>query len=481
VRSILVTLLCILLVVLALIIVAPVFLLFVATSVPLYISIVLLATDLSLVVSLFRLKRTWLRVTAFYLGLIAVSLLAIWLSQSFAMTPSITDADGTPISRSIATLEKVELGGSEQWISIRGRDIHKPVLLFLAGGPGGSQLATARHALGGLEEHFVVVNWEQPGAGKSFDAVDRSTLTPERYIADAHELILYLRQRFDEDKVYVLGESWGSALGIWLVQRYPDLFHAFIGTGQMVAFKETDILCYEFALRWAQERGDTQKVERLKQQGPPPYYGKGVAWKQATYLLDTFAYMNQNPAIADNGFNTFRDLASPEYGLYDKVNWFRGVLETLDVVYPQLWEVDFRRQAAHLEVPVYFLLGRHDVNAPPVLVEEYYKVLSAPHKELIWFEHSGHNPWVSEAARFVEVMANTVLAETYPTAPPVKPPNNSPADAQEVEAFLDELVPMQLHEHHLAGAAVAMVKDGQLLFAKGYGSSDRLLPWSLDQ
>ena len=89
-----------------------------------------------------------------------------------------------------------------------------------------------------------------------------------------------------------------------------------------------------------------------------------MAWKEAAFLMDTFNYMNANPAIADNGANTFRDLAAPEYGLYDKVSWFRGVLETLDVVYPQLWEVDFRTQATKLEVPVYFLIGRHDINAP---------------------------------------------------------------------------------------------------------------------
>jgi pimeloyl-ACP methyl ester carboxylesterase len=121
---------------------------------------------------------------------------------------------------------------------VRGRDASKPVLLFLAGGPGGSQLATARYALGGPEEHFVVVNWEQPGSGKSFDAVDRATITPERYIEDAHALVLQLRERFGQDKVYVLGESWGNALGIMLVRRYPELFHAFIGTGQAGVFDE---------------------------------------------------------------------------------------------------------------------------------------------------------------------------------------------------------------------------------------------------
>lgn len=198
---------------LVLILVLPVLLLFPATAVPLYFSTGLAVVDMALVIAFLRLKRTWRVVAAFFLSVSLVSLVAVWLSQAFALTPPITNAQGIPLPGSIATLETVKLGDSEQWISIRSKDVNKPVLLFLAGGPGGSQLATARHTLGGLEDHFVVVNWEQPGAGKSFAAVDRSTLTPERYITDAHELILYLRQRFEEEKVYVLGESWGSAAG----------------------------------------------------------------------------------------------------------------------------------------------------------------------------------------------------------------------------------------------------------------------------
>jgi pimeloyl-ACP methyl ester carboxylesterase len=171
-------------------------------------------------------------------------------------------------------------------------------------------------------------------------------------------------------------------------------------------------MCYDFALKLLQERGDLQKLEQLKTQGPPPYYGEGVAMKEAAFLMETFNYMNADPAIADDGFNTFQDLAGPEYGLYDKVNWVRGALDTMDAVYPQLWDVNFRLQATQLEVPVYFLLGRHDVNAPPVLAEEYFELLDAPHKELIWFERSGHNPWVTESAGFVDVVVNTVLAQT---------------------------------------------------------------------
>lgn len=391
----------------------PVILLPQATAVPTWVWIPLGAADLALLGLFFWLKPIWRATFISLVGVLLMGILSVAISQAFAMTPPITGADGKPLPGSIATLEKVTLNGSQQWISIRGHDTRKPVLLFLAGGPGGSQLATERFALGGLEQHFVVVNWEQPGAGKSFDAVDRSSLTPERYIQDAHALVAHLKERFGQEKVYLLGESWGSALGIMLVQRYPEDFHAFIGTGQMVAFLENDLLCYDFALNWARERSDTKKVEALTQQGQPPYYGSGTAWKEAAFLMDTFNYMNANPDIADNGANTFRDLAAPEYGLYDKVSWFRGVLETLDVVYPQLWEVDFRQQATRLEIPVYFLIGRHDVNAPTVFAEQYYAVLQAPHKEIVWFEHSGHTPWVSESALFVDVVVNKVLLETY--------------------------------------------------------------------
>jgi CubicO group peptidase (beta-lactamase class C family) len=431
----------------------PVALLPISTSVPVSILILFAMAEVALLVAVFRLGFAVRVLLAELAGFVAIALLAIFASQLFASTPPILDANGKPLPNSIAVLEKVKLGGAEEWITIRGKDSHNPVLLFLAGGPGGSQLVTERNALAGLEDHFVVVNWEQPGAGKSFDAVDRSKLTPDRYITDARELILNLRQRFGKEKVYVLGESWGSALGIMVVQRYPELFHAFIGTGQMVAFLENDRICYDFALRLAQERGDTQQVEKLKPQGSPPYYGKDVALKSAAYLTETFKYMNANPAIANAGFNTLQDLAGSEYGLYDKVNWFRGLLDTFGVVYPQLWNVDFRKQATRLEVPVYFLIGRHDVNAPPKLTEEYFNLLSAPHKELIWFERSGHNPWVNESAKFVDVVVNKALAQDI---------------ISKAETYLDKLTKARLFS-----GSVLIARDGKVLISNGYGEADR--------
>jgi pimeloyl-ACP methyl ester carboxylesterase len=387
----------------------PVLLLPSTTTVPPSIQILFAMAEVAWLVTISRFGFTLHVVLVEVAGFVAITLLAIVASQIFASTPPILDAQGRAIPNSIAVMEKVKLGGAEEWVTIRGKDSRNPVLLFLAGGPGGTQLVTERRALAGLEDRFVVVNWEQPGSGKSFDAVDRSNLTPDRYITDAHELVLNLRQRFGKEKVYILGESWGSALGIMVVQRYPELFHAFIGTGQMVAFLENDRICYELDLNLAQAIGDREQVGKLKQQGAPPYYGKNVLLKSGTYLIDLNKYMNRNPAIANAGFNTFKDLAGSEYGLYDKVNFFRGLLDTGSIVYQQLWTVDFRQQATRLDVPIYFLIGRHDINAPPKLTEEYFNLLSAPHKELIWFEHSGHSPWMNESDKFVDVMVNKIL------------------------------------------------------------------------
>ena len=334
---------------------------------------------------------------------------SVVISQFLAYTPPILNENGNPVPDSIASLEQIELNGSKQWISLRGKNKNKPVLLFLSGGPGGSQMAAVRTQLKGLEEHFVVVGWDQPGSAKSFDAISDEKLTPERYVTDGCQLASYLCKRFNQEKIYLVGESWGSALGIWMVQKQPELFHSFVGTGQMVAFLDTEKYCYDLALKTAREKGDSGTVRKLDKQGPPPYYGKGVSMKMGNYLMYLFKVMGSNPEIANSDHNTFQDMAGTEYGIYDKVNYIRGLTSTLNTVYQQLYELDLRKQATELQVPIYFFEGRHDINAPTALAEEYYNLLKAPAKKLIWFEHSGHSPWVNENELFVEMMVNEVL------------------------------------------------------------------------
>ncbi|MDD4113588.1 MAG: alpha/beta hydrolase [Herbinix sp.] len=320
-------------------------------------------------------------------------------TQITATTPSIKSKKPA-YSNSISELRKIELNGRNEWISIRGNDKSNPLLLFLAGGPGGSQMAAVRHTLSKLEAHFVIVNWDQPGSAKSYKA--GKDITIQDYIDDGYELTRYLCKEFDQEKIYLLGESWGSALGIFLADKAPELYHCFIGTGQMVAFLETERLDYELAMEIAEEKNDTKKLKKLKENGPPPYYGKDVTWKSSEYLMYLSGYMMRNSNIPNSGYNTFRDLLSEEYGIIDKVNYFRGIISTFNHVYPQLYETDLRNNYTKLDIPIYFFTGRHDINAPTSLVEDYFESLIAPYKEIVWFEASGHSPWANETDRFIE-------------------------------------------------------------------------------
>lgn len=327
-----------------------------------------------------------------------------WYTQRTAHTPPIVDEVGREIPGSLAEMRQVEINSRGQWITLRGYREDLPILLFLAGGPGGSQTAAVRRNLSELEKHFLVVNWDQPGSAKSYDAVPPEGLTPDTYIQDGIALTNWLRETFHQDKIWLMGESWGSALGIMMAYEMPELFYAFLGTGQMVDFLKTEKIDYRLALAEAEKNGDRQLVEKLTKNGPPPYLTPhDVTWKSLDYLNYLSGVMGRNPEIHDGG-DMVGDLLSEEYGMLDKLNYIRGLLVNFGRVYIQLYGIDLRETCPELDIPVYFLLGRHDINAPLSLAVDYFDRLVAPRKEIRWFEHSGHNPWLTEPDLFVQTV-----------------------------------------------------------------------------
>ncbi len=396
----------------------PLLLLPLTTAVPALIWITLIVASGAVAYAAFHFLQPLAAFGTMYAGFVILSLLAVWASQLFAATPPITDANGKPLPNSIAVMEKVNLGGSEQWLILRGKDVNKPVLLFLSGGPGASESARVLRFNSELEKHFVVVIWEQRGCGKSYPSINpQSDLTIDQYVSDVIELSEMLRVRFAEQKIYLVGHSWGTIIGVLAAQQRPDLYHAYIGTAQMVDVQETDQMIYDLILEHSRQTGDTAFVQTLEKQGPPPYFGKSPIEPYAT-LFGREYQLFEAPNIKDETYRREGDaillmLKQPEYGWLDRVYYLLGLMNTFNVVYPQLQEMDFRVDAARLDLPVYIVLGRHDMNNPSHIPEEYFRLLKAPKKELIFFENSGHGMIWEQADLFHRLMVETALPETY--------------------------------------------------------------------
>jgi pimeloyl-ACP methyl ester carboxylesterase len=341
--------------------------------------------------------------------LTAVVVASAWFVALPPSTAPILGADGRPLAGSIAELTSVRLGGHDQALMIRGRSTEAPVLLYLAGGPGGTDLGAMRGDVG-LEQDFVVVTWDQRGTGKSYAALDPAeTHTIQQAVDDTIELTNHLRARFAEERIYLVGNSWGSLLGVLAVQQHPELFHAFVGAGQMASTVATDTMFWEDTIAWADATGDAALAAALREQGPPPYediaqYERALSYEHSWNVYPEFDGDREMP------FNLF----VPENSLMDRINGLRAFLDTFSVLYPQLHEVDLRSSATRLDVPVYMVLGEHEARGRSVPAEAWFRLLDAPSKQHVVIQGAGHRPSFEQPAAFAALMRQ-VVEETYPT------------------------------------------------------------------
>ncbi len=333
-------------------------------------------------------------------GIFVLSLASLVLFTG--LFPSTQAVSGT---KGIAKLEKVELCGMNQWISIRGEDRENPVLLWLHGGPGLAQMPVAHHFDKEIEKEFVVVHWDQRGAGKSNPLdFDESTMSFEQYMCDADELVEYLKKTLDKEKIYLVGHSWGSKLGIELVNEKPENFHAYISVNQIVDIQDGMDIAYEWLMEEVLKKNDTRSFRELERLGEPPY--TIPEYRRFAFLVIEYGGnldMSKEELVAIG-------LQSPEYTFLDYVQWLDGALRG-----PQpMWktsddhDIDYREEIVSLEVPVYFFIGKNDYTTPFTLVEEYHEIIDAPKKELVVFENSAHTPFLGETEKFyneiIEVM-----------------------------------------------------------------------------
>lgn len=302
-----------------------------------------------------------------------------------------------PAPNGINSLEQIELGGVQQWISIRAADPHTPVLLFLHGGPGSASLAKLRQQTPELEQHFVVVNWDQPGAGKSASLpFDYETLSIERMVSDAHELVTALKARFGVDKLYLMGFSWGTVIGLELAARYPQDFQAYISVSQLVSPTEGERLSLEFVRQAARQDKNEKAVAQLA--AIDPTY-QGVGWQRQIGTERNWLLHYGGVYHTANSYKheIWSLITAREYSFFDVCLWPLGSSRSLRQLWPEVMTLNFFRSVPTIQIPVYFFVGRYDYNDPASLTEQYAQNLDAPAgKHLVWFENSAHDLFFDE-------------------------------------------------------------------------------------
>jgi pimeloyl-ACP methyl ester carboxylesterase len=293
------------------------------------------------------------------------------------------------------------IGGIDQWVLMRGQG---PPLILLHGGPGMTETTFFRRCNAPLERAFTVVYWDQRGAGKSFHAgIPRSSMKVERFIADLDELVELVRARTGHEKVALFGHSWGSALGVLHAARFPDKVMAYVGCGQVGDSQASERATYAWLLGEAERRRDRRMLKRLRAIGPPPHDARRL-------LVQRMALARVEGRMKPAALWKLARLllGAEESSLFDLVRALRGFRFSLDSMWDEVTRIDLPQAVPALAMPVFFFLGRHDRTVAAEVSADYFDVLRAPSKELVWFEHSRHEPFLDEPAKLNAAMLEKV-------------------------------------------------------------------------
>lgn len=310
-------------------------------------------------------------------------------------------------------METATIGGKSQSIWFRGISRSNPPLILLHGGPGTSESALFRHYNSALEQHFMVVYWEQRGTGRSFHPdIPPASMTIAQFVRDLDEVVEMVRQRFEKDKVVLLGHSWGTVLGTIYATQHPEKVSAYVGISQIADVPHSRRLSYAFAVAEARKRRNSKAISELRTIGPPPYASVDERLTTSKWVERFGGVFHAN---LSTGKLIWSALSTDEANLIDLVRSGQGNRFSLIQLEDKISRLKLSERYLSFDVPVFFLLGRYDRHVPATLAEQYFARIKAPFKCLVWFEHSAHNPPFEEPAKFNQVLIERVLPLSEPT------------------------------------------------------------------
>lgn len=343
-----------------------------------------------------KILKTFMKVLIGVLKLIIINISTIAIFPS--RTPKIK-SNGKVVPDSVTVIKKVKIGGVEQALLIRGYNKNNPVILFLHGGPGQSEIGYMREYQKKLEEKFIVVRWDQRGSGASFSkGIPKGSFTIEQFLKDTNEITDYLREEFNQPKIFVCGHSWGTVLGTLAAKNNPEKYLAYIGVGQVVDMRENEKISYDFALRKAKEASDEEAIKELESIEVTYTFENIMSYRK--YVQQFGGVIKTEPK---KGMGSLL-LMSTEYKLIDKLNFEKRLLYSCKLMQQKLVNINFMEDVKELEIPTYFIMGKDDYTTVFPLVEKFYEQLKAPKKELIIFQNSAHLPQLEENEKFNETI-----------------------------------------------------------------------------
>ena len=337
------------------------------------------------------------------IGIVLAGLIALWI-KSPGNIDSLKDLSGKEIAGSLVEKSFVEIGGIQQGFFIRSENVENPVLLFLHGGPGSPMLSIQieTELTERLEKYFTVCYWEQRGAGISFnDNLDISTMTVAQMVEDTRQMTDYLQRRFGQDKIYLMGHSWGSYLGIKTIAKYPENYMAYFGIGQISNQLESEKLAFDYLKGVAAEKNDEKLLKKLQQ-----YNKLAPDFPSHEYLMDVRMDMNKyGVGMAHQDISMLDMIKSvilfKGYTFTEKVNYTKGSLLSLDL-FDNIIADNLFESAISFDVPIYLMHGKYDYVTSYALAREYLDKIEAPAKGFFTFDNSAHSPNIEEPAKFIQ-------------------------------------------------------------------------------